>query len=170
MKKILVVMILISLFSCDRKDLNKDNLIENNIESDKVSLNTLIEWDTLFIASQFDECGEWGGHKEVLEIFKKDEKVYLNYKRNTIDCNKNDAIYNTKLSLVKKITINNEQQEGIKNYIFKLLQGKIDEGPYGHSGKKFKVSNSDSTLLINVYDNNDINLINYKNLLEQLEI
>jgi len=169
MKKI-VVIILLSLFSCE-KPIFKSNYIEkNDIESDNLDLGTLIKWDTLFLSARFDECGEWGGHKEVIEIFRKDKKVYLNYKRNSIDCNKVDEIYGAKLSLIKEIEISNQHQKNINDYIFQLLQNKINEGYQAHSGNEFEILKGDSTFFIKVYDYNFKNVITYNNLLKKLSL
>ena len=53
----------------------------------------------------------------MIEIFRKDKKVYLNYKRNNIDCNKVDEIYGAKLSLIKEIEISNQQKKVLMLYV-----------------------------------------------------
>ncbi len=169
MKKICVI-ILLSLFSCE-KPVSKSYYIEkNDVESDNLDLGTLIKWDTLFLSARFDECGEWGGHKEMIEIFKKDKNFYLNYRKNNIDCNKVDEINEVKLSLIKELEINSKQQYAIKEYLYQLLQNKIDEGSHAHSGKEFGVLKGDSTFFIKVYDNNPNNIVNYNSLLKKLSL
>lgn len=166
MKKI-VVFILLSLFSCEKPIAKNNHIEKNDLESDNLDLGTLVKWDTLFLSARFDECGEWGGHKELIEIFRKDKKVYLNYKRNNIDCNKVDEIYGVKLSLIKEIEVSNQHQKSINDYMFQLLQNKINEGPQDHSGNEFEILKGDSTFLIKVYDYNLKNVITYNNLLKK---
>lgn len=171
MRKIFaVIVIFISFFACDKKDQKQNDLKENNTKSNNYALGTLIRWDTLFISARFDECGEWGGHKEILEIFKKEKDIYLNYKRNNVNCNKVDDIYNTKVFSVKEIKLNNQHQNAIKEYVYQLLQNKINEGYHEHSGKAFNVLKGDSTFFINVYDNNPKNPILYNSLLKELNL
>ncbi|MGV0752404.1 hypothetical protein [Empedobacter brevis] len=170
MNKLFVIIILTCLFSCSKRDVKQSKLKENNIESDTSGLGTLIRWDTLFISARFDECGEFGGHKEVLEIFKRDKKIYLTYKKNTIDCDKVDEISQVKLSFVKEIELSTQHQKAIKEYFYYLLQNKIDEGYHAHSGNEFKVLKADSTFFINVYDNNPNNPEIYNSLLKKLSL
>ena len=56
--------------------------------------------DTLYIKSKFSECGEWGGHDEVIKDFLvKERKTMLRFERNeVIDCD----IRNSKGDIVKK--------------------------------------------------------------------
>ncbi len=44
--------------------------------------------DTLFIAMESTECGEWGGHKETILIFRKNEqKLNARILIDTVPCN-----------------------------------------------------------------------------------
>lgn len=48
----------------------------------------------LIIYANFDECGEWGGHKERFEIFaKKNQAFYAKYTRTKVDCEKLSQLY-----------------------------------------------------------------------------
>lgn len=169
MKNIILLFALLILSSCNRGESQSNEKEKETVLSDSINLSTLIANDTLYISARFDECGEWGGHQEILEIFDgKDKKLYLNYKKNTADCNKVEELYNAKLSVVKKIELNNQHQKAINEYMFKLLKSKLREEFPGHSGKEFGILRTDSTFFINVYDNNPENPINYNTLMGNL--
>ena len=57
-----------------------------------------------------------------------------------------------------------------QEYLYQLLQNKIDEGSHAHSGKEFGVLKGDSTFFIKVYDNNPNNIVNYNSLLKKLSL
>jgi len=129
----------------------------------------------LIIFSSFDECGEWGGHKETIEIFaKKNKNFYAKYIRNKVDCNNIRELYGKpefqKLDFEKEFVLNEKQQKAISKYLKELVENKIIEKFPGHSGQSFGAKKTDSTLYINIYDNNPINLKNYNSLLQALNI
>lgn len=171
--RILIFTIFLFFSSCNKEEPEQENYeIDNdNVSSDSLGLDNFVKYDTLFISARFDECGEWGGHKETLEIYSKSsEDLYLSYRKNTVDCNKIDEIYEAKLHFIKEIKLDNQNKKAINEYIFQLLQSKINEGVYAHSGKEFELMNSDSTLFISVYDNNYQNPIFYNSLLNKLNL
>lgn len=50
----------------------------------------------LIIYANFDECGEWSGHREDLIIFaKSDKNFYGTFKKSKVDCDKVGALYGT---------------------------------------------------------------------------
>ena len=92
MKNILFFCLLITFFSCSKKELN----LEKNLE--KYDFDNLYEVnyeDTLYIKSKFSECGEWGGHDEVIKVFLvKERKTMLRFERNeVIDCDIRNSTY-----------------------------------------------------------------------------
>lgn len=129
------------------------------------------ELDRLLLFASFDECGEWGGHEESFEIFtKEDRKFYALYKKTKINCDSIGRLYGTpefhKPAFSKEFKLSDKEKKAISSYLQKLISGKIKERFPGHAGKTFSVINSDSTLFISIYDNNEENLHNYNTLLE----
>lgn len=42
--------------------------------------------DTITIKSRHTDCGEWGGHFEIMKIYKTNEKLMLNFQKDTVNC------------------------------------------------------------------------------------
>ncbi|MBA5792036.1 hypothetical protein H1R17_03905 [Flavobacterium sp. xlx-214] len=129
----------------------------------------------LVIYASFDECGEWGGHEESFEIFaKKDLNFYAYYKRTKVDCDKLSEFYGKpefqQPYISKEIRLSEDNIIAVNNYLSKLINSKIKERSPGHAGQTFGAIKTDSTFLINVYDNNKENLDNYNKLLESFKI
>lgn len=126
------------------------------------------------IYSIFDECGEWGGHKEKFEIFDKDDnEFYANYIKTKVNCNNISENYGTSKfqepHIYKTFKLNDFQKTEIVNYFHNLVNSKISERFPGHSGKTFGVQ-KDSTFVIEVYDINSKNVINYNRLLKSFKL
>lgn len=181
MSKILLILpTLLILLSCGNKE-NKIPKEELKVEKKDIlffepsNLGAFGSPTRLIIYADFDECGEWGGHKESFEIFaKKDSKFYANYKRTKVDCDKINELYGKpefqQPHISKEIQLSEDNINAINNYLSKLIKSKIKERSPGHAGQTFGVIKSDSTLLIDIYDNDKENLDNYNELLESFKI
>src|SRR5690606_10452650 len=177
MKKlnIIVLLILTFLISCNKNDTKIQTNIDNLNFFQPAELGAFGSKTRFIIYAYFDECGEWRGHEETFEIFsKEDKKFYARYIRTKVDCQKVGEFYGTpefqqpNIESEFKLTENNIIE--INNYLSKLLKSKISERFPGHAGQTFGAMKSDSTLIINVYDSNKENLINYNTLLKSFNI
>lgn len=179
MKKInlLLILLLTILNSCNEKKI--DQKIETKEEGinffEAADLGAFGSNTRFFIYAYFDECGEWGGHKESFEIFAKEDKnFYAKFIRTKVDCEKLGELYGTPefqqpdIKTEFKLTENNII--AVNNYLSKLLKSKISERFPGHAGQIFGAMKSDSTLVIDVYDSNEENLNNYNSLLKSFNI
>ena len=181
MKKVLLTLsLLFLLISCEKKE-SKIHKEESILEKEHIAffepsdLGAFGSPTRLLIYADFDECGEWGGHEERFEIFAKgDRKFYANYKRTKVDCGKISELYGKpefqQPDTLKEIQLSEDNIIAINNYISTLVKSKIKERSPGHAGQTFGVVKSDSTLVINVYDDNKDNLDNYNKLLESFKI
>ncbi|MEJ8599092.1 hypothetical protein JSO62_10445 [Riemerella anatipestifer] len=129
----------------------------------------------LILFASFNECGEWGGHKEILEVYaKENQNFYAKYIKNRVDCSKIGELYGKpefqKLDYEKELKLNKVQQKAIFEYLLKLTESKISENFPSHSGQIFGAEKTDSTFYIRVYDNSSKNLKNYNTLLTELNI
>jgi len=130
---------------------------------------------SLIIYANFDECGEWGGHKEDLVIFaKSDNKFYATFKKSKVDCNQVGTLYGTpefhNSDYEKTFMLDANHKKAIKDYTQNLIQSKFSERHPGHAGKSFGIIKTDSTLIIDVYDNNSDNFKSYKELQKKLDL
>jgi hypothetical protein len=68
MKYLMTLSVLFCILACKKNekkvavDYNFNNIYEVNYR------------DTVYIKSQFSECGEWGGHDEIIKIFHIKDK------------------------------------------------------------------------------------------------
>lgn len=163
---IIMIIILFSFFSCNKKE-NRITTSDELTFFNPVDLGARGSKNRIIISAKFDECGEWGGHKETLEVLgKEDNSLYLKYSKNKTTCDNQDD----NLTLIKEIKLDRNKQNAIINYLNNLMKNKIQEGIVDHSGKEFSVLKTDSSFYIHIYDNNSINEKYYDNLLEQLHI
>ncbi len=55
-------------------------------DASRFGLDNLKGSDTLVLKGRFADCGEWGGHQEVIRIYGQDNGVYAMYERDTVKC------------------------------------------------------------------------------------
>ena len=110
--------------------------------------------DTLYIKTRFMECGEFGGHLELAQIYLLGKDFYINYQKFSADCStikQNSG--ETSQHLVK--IINKKLQDTdkllIRNYYHKLVDAKFREPVPTHAGYIFEISKSDKSIYLHVY-------------------
>lgn len=110
--------------------------------------------DTLYIKARFIECGEWGGHLELVKIFLKKDNFYFSYNRYRADCtkvkeNNGEPVQTLELSLEKPLSGKNKQL--IKQYACLLVAAKFREPNPMNAGYIFEMKNAEETLNLYVY-------------------
>jgi hypothetical protein len=176
MKNLIWGILLLCLNSCIEKDKNGVNSVSKTIPFfDPVTLGSSGVDASLNITATFSECGEWGGHRENLRIYVKpsDKKnYYLDYLKTNINCDERDEKgYNIEKIVVQKtIKLNDSNKTSITEYIKRTIDSKVEERFPGNAGNSFSIMNSDSTLVIKVYDSNTKNLKSYNQLLQRLKL
>ncbi len=181
-KIIITISFICLLFSCTE---NKNNFesIEFSLGEEKENFSFFENYkyrvdnakDTLIIYASFSECGEWGGHDEYLHIYIKDrEDFYINYKKYRVDCDSIGKNYGKPSFQIfeseKEIKINENQKVAITEFIKRMVISKTKERYPGHAGNFFRVSLTDSSLFISVYDFNQYNNKSYYKLLKELDL
>lgn len=170
MKFITYIILLFTFASCNKK-INESIIQRNNnigffdpIIFDSEGLNV-----TLNLSAQFSECGEFGGHKELMKIYTNQKKeFYLDYKKFGIDCR--NLSENHDLVFSKTLEINEENKKSIVEYIHRMIDAKIRERNDSNAANSFSVNISDSTFVIEVNDLNEENIRSYKTLLNDLKL
>ncbi len=170
--------IILSLFfiSCEVKK-DKKEIMNNIPESedgffDENGLGGFSSGKTITLSAHFNECGEWGGHIEEMVIYTKPKKgFYLDYRKYHVNCDSIDAFYNhpyQKLELSKTIQLNKTHKNSISTYLKRLVNSKIEEQYPGSAGNSFSAVKSDSTFIIEVYDNKKSDIESFNKLQKEL--
>ena len=161
----------INLTSCKQK-IKETEHKEEVAFFDPLELGATNHKNNLSIEARFDECGEWGGHKEIIKVFADSNKtIYANYQVFPFNCDSLDYYYtnqNLKPTIDKTIVFRDKEKKSVSDYLQRLTQSKTTERFPGHAGNIFTVVNSDSTLLIQVYDQNEATIKSYKTLVIEL--
>ncbi|WP_267402284.1 MULTISPECIES: hypothetical protein [unclassified Chryseobacterium] len=171
MIKTLILLFSFLLFtSCS----NKKSLETPHVEQPKYSFENILSFnkeDTLFIKSQFEDCGEWGGHEELMKIYRSDKKLKLTYIKFKVDCGVRDSlgsIIQTK-KFTRHILLSNSQQLALMKYMNDLMKFKFLDEEISHSGNSFSLSNTKGDLKISHYGNQPILIDSYNSLMITLK-
>ncbi|MDJ1503694.1 hypothetical protein [Xanthocytophaga agilis] len=145
------------------------NPVSNDRFFDEIDLGSSGSEKRLLIETYFDECGEWGGHREMMTIYaKRDMNFYLDYEKYRITCG--SAYNDQKVEYKKTLKLDASNKKSITEYIQYMVNAKIVEHYPGHAGYTFNILKSDSTLLINVYSQDLSNIESYQQLQKGLNL
>ncbi|RKD87830.1 hypothetical protein [Mangrovibacterium diazotrophicum] len=122
--------------------------------TEKNPLGFLYQSDTLTLIAQFSECGEFGGHKEIVDIFCNYKREYFaRYKVDSIDLDCPEGFDEN--SVVAKDTLFQltlENESAIVGYLEKLFKrGLISKYP-SHSNDYFNAHTRYSGLNLTTYE------------------
>lgn len=155
MKVIKIILCLFFLSSCKKSEeiSNSDDYFYGFVRSSNENKNPLLK-----IKTQYDECGEWGGHNETITIFSKDNnlKLYAKFEETNADCESLGQYGVLNQNPVKTITreIDDSQKIEITSYLKKLVEFKSKCFVTGNSGMSYSAISQDSTFTIYIYSNN----------------
>jgi hypothetical protein len=176
----LTIILFLILARCnENKKRNNKNEIYYSLDSlfneDKKDIfNTLsVNSDTLNLYAFISDCGEFGGHKEVIRIYSKEieHRYILNYKRYYSNCDSiGRYLLHDKVEFEMNIKLTDKNKKSIFSYIQKLLELKLNQQFYSNANNTFSVYKSDSTLVISVSDVDERKLENYNKLIKNLNI
>ena len=117
----------------------------NNPTRIEAADKTLIINDTLKLSAYFDECGEFGGHREQMRIYKirgtipggSSDTLGADFYVDTVKC----ASDNRKRVFVriksKVLTVDDKRL--LLNYMGDLLKKALNEGMYSNAGKVYNI-------------------------------
>ncbi len=151
---------------------NEEEKHEPSAFFDPIELGSINQTSNLKIEARFDECGEWGGHKEEIIISAdKKENIYATYNIYPFNCDSLDFYYGKRDIIPansKKILLTDKTKKSIVEYIHRLIKSKISERFPGHAGNSFSIVNTDSSLNIHVYDNKELDITSFRQLVMEL--
>lgn len=170
MKTLISLFILIFLISCS----DKKSLDTPDSEQPTYSFQNLLSnygKDTLFIKSRFADCGEWGGHEELIKIYQSDRKLKLTYTKFKVNCGVRDSlgsIIQTK-KFSRHILLSDSQQSALMKYMNELMKFKFLDEEISHSGNSFSINNTKGDLKISHSGNQPLLLNSYNSLMNTLK-
>ncbi|WP_265129399.1 hypothetical protein [Chryseobacterium oranimense] len=169
MKFLPLIFLLIFFISCSKKE----NLGKGNSGQPEYSFKNIFSFDnedTIFIKSRFTDCGEWGGHNELIKVYRSKRKMELTYIKYKVNCGKMDS--SGSLIQIKDTTrhfiLSDSQQLSLMNYFNNLMKSKFIDKEYGNSGNSFLIEDSKEQLRFSQYGNNTLFLNNYNTLMQSL--
>ena len=158
------LLILFLIISC-----NREKSVSQH--SEYLFENILTHNDTIFIESQFQDYGEWGGHKEHIKIYYSQKEIILNYIKYKVNCGNRNNLGQIiqKKDFSKTIVLSEIQSRNLMNYINNLMKLKFINQSFGNSENSFVVKNSTGSLHISHYGSNSLLLNNYNTLMHALD-
>ena len=169
MKTLIPIIILLFLISCSDK-----KIVKEISQKEKYSFDNILSYnneDTLFIKSRFADCGEWGGHEELIKIYRSERKiklVYIKHKvKNRRDTDNMGSLIQTK-DTTENFALTNSKQISVMNYKNNLMKLKFIDPEFGNSGNFFSIEDSRGELKFSQYGNNTHLLNNYNILMTDL--
>lgn len=147
-----ILSLLISAIGCSTSN-NKENFSTQNFSKKTIKQNPLAflyQNDTLTLKARFCECGEFGGHKEVIKVFNNyKNESFVRYIRDSInlDCPDN---FDVNAIIIKDtmFKINKSKQKEILNYLNKLYKKSIKNYTLEHALEYFEASTKTNRLTL----------------------
>ena len=136
MKKIATISIIVFLFSCKN-------------EERKTSLDFINHVNKLELLSVDDKCGEWGGNKKIITIYRDNRKSPLlaDFEESKMNCESGKSISTNNSR--KRIKLNEKENQLILETIDQLVSIKINkQDKISHSGIINRVVMKDSSIYI----------------------
>ena len=153
--RILIVVLLVFLNSCQTK---------NN----RIPLRYILPKDSLKLTIINNNCGEWGGDKESVIIYRSDfdGPLFANYTQIIKDCKTGKQAQDK--SSKSGIKLTEENQQLIVECINELCENKLSrENKPSHSGLFCQVLLTDSSVIVSDFPS--VNWKRFKQLCAQLE-
>lgn len=125
--------------------------------------------DTLSFAAEFIECGEFGGNKEFVKIYKRNDQAIFTVSKYKADCKRispQGIPYKKVYSVTRKLDTGSI--EAIENYSRTLQLYKPNSDNMVHFGNIFKVYTFRNSNHIYHYTLNDTLTIAHKRMLKTL--
>jgi hypothetical protein len=133
--------------------------------------------DTLKILIEFSDCGEWGGHKELIYLQRnKEQKVFARFIKDTVSCGKiverngvgvlDDKNRLILIDTVKVLSIGDEKL--ISKFLQRLLELYLKNEIYSNAGAMYHVINTDKTLDFQYWNSGDCRDTYYGDIRKQV--
>lgn len=165
MKHLSVLFIFILFVSCSD---HKTSSAQTKYCFDNVLPN--YSTDTLFIKSRFADCGEWGGHEELIKIYRSEKKLKLTYIKYEVNCRTRDQSGLLQVEkLNKNIKLSRFQKLALMNYMESLMKTQFLNKEISNAGNYFTLEDTKGNLKLTCGGNNPLLLEHYNLLMTKLE-
>lgn len=168
----LLVTILVLTIGCSSQEEILSEAEDANTSIFDYEMGLTISGPTLVITCAYDDCGEWGGHREEIRLVKSNQTSFcLEYQQYAVKCDSLTEIfdglafyYGFKQALVREenLTADNIIKKHVRNFASEMMRSKFeDEHYFSHAGVLTTIANRDSSFFIRTYTNSgdDFNLL-----------
>ena len=151
MKKLLLLLLGSSIVACQPG-------------SQKDYVADLEQRDTLLIAGYFSECGEWGGHREKIKIYKQSGEAWITYIKDSVSCSRDP---NNDRRIVRNVArqATMTERSALNNYIHKVYTQEVSQPILHYASDFYQIKTKDTLITVEIVPWNE-----FKNLTEQLDI
>lgn len=105
-------------------------------------LDNLRGRDTLILRGHFADCGEWGGHHEVIRIYRQDNVLHATYERDTVKC-PDPSYFNRRIVESLEGQLDPSKEKRVVAYLQGLTERTfLDEG-ISHAGDVYVATRED---------------------------
>lgn len=110
--------------------------------------------DTLYIKATFTECGEFGGHIELLKVYLTASAFNMTYQKFGADCNKIEENQGVPAQILNKTLtrkLTEDDNIAIEYYFEQLKDAAGNKDDYVRSGYTFQVIKKDKDINLAIY-------------------
>jgi hypothetical protein len=147
--KAIPVLLFFVLFSCGKPESGYRYIDDDGGE--RMNYPTAIRLhNELLLTAEFDECGEWGGHKESIRFKRDGLLVYATLKRDSIVC-QGEVEDHIRITLDESsIVLSYEMEVSLKHYLNNLNTLYMERGGYWFYPPTYTATFSDSSYYVRV--------------------
>jgi hypothetical protein len=126
--------------------------VQNKKNENQNLLDNIYGTDTLSIKAWFADCGEWGGHEERFDIFRKNEdSLGIHYLKDTVNCS-GPRYFNKSIVNEYYKNLDNKEQMAIIVFIEELICKSFNDEGISNAANSYFVTRKVGDLNI-VYHN-----------------
>jgi hypothetical protein len=169
-KKWITSIILIFIFvGCKSQNNKSENFSQIEIppapcEDRSNPLDIVRLGDTLEINMEFSDCGEWGGHREIIYLQRnKKREIFARFIMDTVSCDKivekngvgvlDDNNRHIQIDTVKFLNLGDEKL--FSRFFQRLVELYLKNEMHANAGARYYVRNTNTTFVIDYWNSGD---------------
>jgi hypothetical protein len=160
MKSFYILAIAFSILGCKEHSENS----RDKYTPSSTNFENIVGSGELNLYADFDECGEWGGHREEIKLIRERKNIVALFTKDSVNCQNPNG---RKVIENKKVILNDEQKEAISIYLHELLNKSLGERVPYHAGEWYSATAIDSSIII-TYHKSEETWRGYENLKKSL--
>jgi hypothetical protein len=181
-KWILLILLFFLFFGCKSPNHKSDNLSQIDLlpapcEESSNPLDIVGSGDTLEITIEFSDCGEWGGHKEMIYLqSNKQQDIIARFIMDTVSCDKIVEKHgvgvlddNNRHLIIDTVKVLNNSDEKLFSLFFqRLLELYLKNEMHANAGARYYVRNTNNSFNIDYWNSGDCRDTYYGNIRNQV--